>query len=93
VADGYQKAKIFHQNSGIVIEMAMAKSWLPLGLAWHEDALKIVRMNLALDALCYHWLKCRSVDLTILTMHDTEGKDRSVVRIQGLENQYLVEAE
>jgi hypothetical protein len=94
VADGYQKAKIFAQNSGIVIEMAMAKSWLPLGLAWHADSLKIARMNLALDALCFHWLKCRNVDLTTLTMHDTEGKqERTVVRIQGMESQYLVASE
>jgi len=34
VADGYQKAKTFAQETGVVIEMAMAKSWLPLGLAW-----------------------------------------------------------
>jgi hypothetical protein len=94
VADGYQKAKIFAQNSGIVIEMAMAKSWLPLGLAWHADSLKIARMNLALDALCFHWLKCRNVDLTTLTMHDTEGRqERTVVRIQGMESQYLLASE
>jgi len=94
VADGYQKAKTFAQNHGIIVEMAMAKSWLPLGLAWHGDALNIVRMNLALDALCYYWLKCRAVDLTVLTMHDTEGKqEKTVVRIQGFENQYLVESE
>jgi len=94
VADGYQKAKTFAQDHGIVIEMAMAKSWLPLGLAWHEDALKIARMNHALDALCYHWLTCRCVDLTSLTMHDMEGiPRRTAVHIQGLENQYLVEAE
>jgi len=87
VADIYQKVKIFAQNHGIVIKMGMAKSWLPLGFAWHEDALKVARMNLALDALCYFWLKCRAVDLTVLTMHDMEKKpQRTAVKIQGLEN-------
>ena len=94
VADGYQKAKIFAQNSGIVIEMAMAKSWLPMGLAWHADSLKIARMNLALDALCFHWLKCRNIDMTTLTMHGTEGRqERTTVKIQGMETHYLLPGE
>jgi len=94
VADGYQKAKTFAQETGVVIEMAMAKSWLPLGLAWHEDALNIARFNNALAALCYYWLTCRCVDFTTLTMHDMEGKERpTAVNIQGLEGQYLLPAE
>ena len=71
--------------------MGLAKSWLPLGLAWHDDAVKIARMNQALDALSYFWLKCRSVDMTVLTMHEMERPQKTAIKIQGLEKHYLVE--
>jgi len=45
VADCVQKSKTFAENHGIQLELALGKSWLPLGKAWHEDALNITRMN------------------------------------------------
>jgi len=63
VAHTYQAAKEYAEKNGIVVEMGFGRSWLPLGRAWHDEALKIERMNLALDALSYFWLRCRAVDL------------------------------
>jgi len=94
VAHTYQAAKEYAEKNGIVVEMGFGRSWLPLGRAWHDEALKIERMNLALDALSYFWLRCRAVDLTVLTMHPMENKgEKNVVMIQGLEKHYLVQAE
>jgi len=93
VADSIQKAKIFAENHGVQVEIALGKSWLPLGMAWHGDALNIARMNNALDVLSFFWLHCRSIDFTVLTMHEMERAEKTPVKIQGLEKFYLVPGE
>lgn len=93
VSDTMQKANIYAENPGIVVKVGLGKSWLPLALAWQKNALKIVRMNHSLDALSYLWLRCRAVDLTVLTMHVMEKEEKETVKIQGLEDNYLVMGE
>jgi len=93
VADSIQKAKIYGENHGVKVEIALGKSWLPLGMAWHGDAVNIARMNNALDVLSYFWLHCRSIDFTVLTMHEMDRPEKNPVKIQGLEKCYLVPGE
>jgi len=91
ILDTTQKAKEYGREMNISIELCLAKTWLPLGVSWHEEALAIHRLNTAMETAGYYWLRCRVIDLTVITMHKIEHRtERNMVSIEGLEDMFLV---
>jgi len=91
ILDIVQKAKEYGRDNNVTVELCLAKTWLPLGLAWHDEALVIHRLNTAMETAGYYWLRCRVIDLTVITMHRVElKKEKHVLHIEGLEDMFLV---
>ena len=93
IADAVIKCKEKAQRLNISIRIAMAKLWYPRGQDQHVKALTIARLNLAIDVLCFYWLRCRSIGLDKVTMEPIkEGMEHLVepedtVGIRGYETE------
>ena len=68
VADTLFKIKSISYISKNPVRVALAKSWYPSGADMHTKALKIARLNLALEIISYYWYRCRCIDLSKITM-------------------------
>ena len=67
------KEKMRREN--LDIRAGLAKSWYPPLTDNHDKAMCIARLNLALEVLCYYWLRARCVDLSKITMIPRKSKD------------------
>ena len=77
VADQMIKLKDLGRRIGISVRVALAQSWLPKDAVNQDKALRIQRLNLALQVLSFYWFRCRCVNLTTLTM-ETKKRDSIV---------------
>jgi len=92
IVDTIQKAKEYARSQNVTVQIGLGKMWLPLGSAWHNHALRVHRLNTAMEVVGYFWLMCRVTDLTVISMHTIERKsDKNILlHIQGLEDQHLI---
>ena len=90
VADVMVKVIDTGKKFGISIRTAVAKSWMPMGLNNQVKALKICRMNLALEVLAFNWFRCRCLNFSTLTMEqkkeDTVITDQTRMEIPGYDD-------
>jgi hypothetical protein len=90
VADGIIKLKDFGRRMNISARIAVSKVWLPKDAKNQDLALELQRLNLALDILAFHWIQCRCIDLSKLTMEPWDKKDplsdETRIEVPGFEN-------
>ncbi len=53
VVDSIVKCKEVAKKYNVKVEISLATSWLPLGHAYHDEALRVVSMNRALQVVGY----------------------------------------
>jgi len=86
VVDSIEKCKETAIRYNVKIEISLATSWIPMGPAYHDEALRIISNNRALQVVGYWWLRCRVTDLTYCTISETKGNDiDDTIGIEGLE--------
>jgi hypothetical protein len=90
VADQMIKLKDLGRKIGISVRVALAQSWLPKDAVNQDKALRIQRLNLALQVLSFYWFRCRCVNLSTLTMQEKEREtvvtSETEVPIPGFDN-------
>jgi len=84
VADTMIKVKDVGKKYGISVRTALAKSWMPMGLKNQVKALKICRLNLALEVLSFNWIRCRCLNFATLTM-ETKKEDTVITELTRME--------
>ena len=95
VADTMVKIREKTKRSDLDIRTGLATSWYPSGMSSHLSALRIARLNLAIELLSYYWLRARCVDLSRLTMVPRKSKsgiqeeigEDETVNIRGYEDE------
>jgi len=86
VVDSIEKCKETAIKYNVKIEISLATSWIPMGPAYYDEALRIVSNNRALQVVGYWWLRCRVTDLTLCTTHEVRGNDiDDTMGIEGFE--------
>ena len=89
IADILLKIKVIGRKAKVSVRTALAKTWLPKHVKNQVIALKLQRLNLAMEVLAYYWFRCRCIDLTKLTMirvkKDTVVTDETKMEIPGFE--------
>ena len=68
IADILLKLKVVGRKTGVSVRTALAKTWLPKHVNQQVKALKLHRLNLAMEVLAFYWFRCRCVDLSKLTL-------------------------
>ena len=63
VADGVIKLKDLGKRLNISLRTALAKVWLPKDDINQDLALRLHRLNLALEILSFFWIRCRCIDI------------------------------
>jgi len=90
VADCWIKMKDLGRKYNKSVRVALAKSWMPRNVRNQTKALRIFRLNLALEVLAYNWLRTRCIDLSRLTMElskdDTVITPDNVMEIPGFDD-------
>jgi hypothetical protein len=95
IADTMVKIREKTKRSDLDIRAGLATSWYPSGKAYHLNALRIARLNLAMELFSYYWLRARCVDLSRLTMVHRKSKsgvqeeigEDEMVNIRGYEDE------
>jgi len=89
IADILLKLKVVGRKTGVSVRTALAKVWLPKHIKNQPKALKIQRLNLAMEVLAFYWFRCRCLDMTKLVMiktkKDTELTDEIKMEIPGFD--------
>jgi hypothetical protein len=86
VVDSVEKCKEAAVKYNVKVKVSLATSWIPIGKAYHDEALRIVSNNRAQQVVGYWWLRCRVSDLTHCTTHEVRGDDiDDTMGIKGLE--------
>jgi len=95
VSDTIQRCKEYGLKYSITVEIGLGNSWLPLGKAYHKDAVVVHSFNRTLEVAGFHWYQCRVIDIagTLLHSHPlgTDPSEMDTLKIQGLENLYPLE--
>jgi hypothetical protein len=95
IADTMVKIREKTKRSDLDIRAGLATSWYPSGKANHLSALRIARLNLAIELFSYYWLRARCIDLSKLTtvhrksklgVYEEIGEDE-MVNIRGYEDE------
>ena len=86
------KVKEYVKYHKITVHLSVMKSWLPMGKLNAMEALRIERMNLALEVLGYYYLRTRVVDLSKLKVRKTSSPTNRV-NIRGHDGYSFVESE
>jgi hypothetical protein len=93
VVDSIEKCKETAIKYNVKVEISLATSWIPIGPAYHDEALRIVSNNRALQVVGYWWLRCRVTDLTHCTTHEVRGDDiDDTMGIEGLEEYKFIQS-
>jgi hypothetical protein len=74
VADTWIKLKDTGRKHDISIRCALVKSWMPRNFTNQVTALRVFRLNLAMEVLGFYWLQARVIDLSRLTMEEVKAE-------------------
>ncbi len=85
VGDVMIRIKEKMRREDLDIRAGLAKSWYPPLTDNHDKAMCIARLNLALEVLCYYWLRARCVDLSKITMIPRKSKDGVMENVDDIE--------
>jgi len=71
VVDSIEKCKEAAIKYSVKVEISLATSWIPMGPSYHDEALRIVSNNRALQVVGYWWLRCRVTDFGCAAVSQT----------------------
>jgi len=77
IVDIWIKMKGMGKRMHTSVRVALAKAWMPRNTTNQVKALKIHRLNLAMEVMAYYWLRARCIDLSALTMEYIKEETRS----------------